>query len=106
MSSNHPFLVTVPHIRESKYKRLYEKGKKFTKGQIDWLENHIYLKGWQSCVQDPSLKAILKYQIEVTRGVGFAHTTFGALHFAKVVIAHYHQYDINRVNLPITNYYT
>ncbi|XP_037487364.1 uncharacterized protein LOC119365813 [Triticum dicoccoides] len=93
---DHPFLVTVPHVRESKYKRLYEKGIFFTDDQIDWLDKHIFLQGWQLNVQDPSLTAILDHQIEVTGGVGFAQTVFGALHFAKVVIAHYHQYDVNR----------
>lgn len=68
----------------------------FTDDQIDWLENHIFLQGWQGNVGDPSLTAILVHQIEVTQGVGFAQTVFGALHFAKVVIAHYHQYDISR----------
>ncbi|XBI58258.1 hypothetical protein VPH35_039507 [Triticum aestivum] len=82
---DHPFLGDSP-ARERRYKKIFRE--LFTDKQKDWMDNNLNTRGTAN---------------------GFAPSSWGALHFAKVAISHYHQYDpkgrhqldeMLKVNLP------
>lgn len=93
---NHPFLGNSG-AREGMYKKLFRRN--FTQRQKDWLQNNINTQGWQVRVDpaDPNadfgFREIMLFQKQNKWANAFEPNTWGALHFAKIAVSHYHEHD-------------
>ncbi|KAF7084498.1 hypothetical protein CFC21_088105 [Triticum aestivum] len=93
---NHPFLGGSG-AREGMYKELFRRN--FTQRQKDWLQNNINTQGWQVRVDpaDPNtdfgFREIMIFQKINKWAQAFEPNTWGALHFAKIAVSHYHEHD-------------